>query len=181
MDAALFHFINSTLANSAFDFFFPWFTNIQRTATFHFFLLPVILIATFYSFRLRGLAVLAVGAILTWSVDVLCSIAIKPLVNRPRPFEVLPDAIVRVAPPGGSSFPSGHAVDAFFLAVFLTFIYPRLSWLYFAIAFLIAVSRVYIGVHYPGDVFGGAVIGSALAISVMAFYRRLDSRRKGTV
>lgn len=174
MDAALFRFVNHALENPAFDFFFPWWTNIQRTATFQFALLPLILIATFYAFRWRGLAVVALGALLTWAVDGLVSIAVKPFILRPRPFEALSDAIVRIPKPASTSFPSGHSTDAFFLASFLAVLYPRLWPLYYTIALLIAFSRVYLGVHYPSDVLAGAVIGAALGALAASLLKRLS-------
>jgi undecaprenyl-diphosphatase len=174
MDAALFRFINHTLENPAFDVFFPWWTNIQRTATFQFALLPLILIATYYAFRWRGPAILALGALLTWAVDVLVSGLVKPLILRPRPFEALSDAIVRIPKPASTSFPSGHSTDAFFLASFLAVLYPRLWPLYYTVAVLIAFSRVYLGVHYPGDVLAGAVIGAGLGVFAASSLKRLS-------
>jgi undecaprenyl-diphosphatase len=176
IDADVFHFINQSLSNPAFDAFFPWYTNFQRTREFQFFILPVLLSALFYFFRFRGVAALAIGSLLTWLNDLFISAIIKPLFLRPRPYETLNDVILRTSKPASSSFPSGHAADSFFLASFLTVLYPRLWPVYYLLAFLIAVSRVYLGVHYPGDVTAGALIGSLLGLLAGNGVKRLSRR-----
>ena len=178
MDVELFRFINETMSNPFFDQFFPWWTNLLKTSTFHFFLLPILLVAIFYFARWRGIAVLALGALLTWAADAVCGFGIKSLFNRQRPFEVLSDVIVRIPKPGSSSFPSGHSFDAFFFAMFLALIYPRLTWLYFTIALMFGFSRIYLGVHYPSDVLGGALFGCAFAYSVVTLYRFARTQEK---
>jgi undecaprenyl-diphosphatase len=173
MDTILFHFINTELSNPTFDLFFPWFTNIQRTQTFYWFLLPLILLATYYGAKWRGLLIVLVGVLLTWLVDMMVSSVLKPAFMRARPYDTGVDVILRTAKPSNSSFPSGHAVDAFFLATFLAMNFPRFRWAYFTVAFLIAFSRVYCGAHYPGDVVGGALIGTAFAYGLRNINRRL--------
>jgi undecaprenyl-diphosphatase len=176
MDAEIFRFINIQLTNPAFDAFFPWLTNVIQTHVFQFAILPLILAAIFYAFRFRGLGAVIAGALLTWACDVFISVAIKPITLRPRPFMTLPDTIVRAHKPASTSFPSGHAADSFFLATFFTMLYPRLWPLYYTIAFLIAFSRVYVGVHYPGDVVGGAVIGTCLGYLTALLIKRVTLR-----
>jgi membrane-associated phospholipid phosphatase len=80
--------------------------------------------------------------------------------QRPRPFVAHPhDAILLVAPSSEPSFPSDHAVAAFAIAFAVAFIGRRTGAAFLAGATLIALSRVIAGLHYPGDVLGGAVIG----------------------
>lgn len=83
----------------------------------------------------------------------------RPPVSRPVP-EPLLEA------PSTFSFPSGHATVAFASATILAFAVPRLRWPLYALAALIAFSRVYVGVHYPGDVLAGAVLGVGIAIAL---------------
>jgi len=94
---------------------------------------------------------------------------LKVLFSRPRPFENFSDWIngpAEIAPvlfqlPSSYSFPSGHAATAFAAAALLNGLYAgRLRFLYF-LAFWVALSRVYIGVHYPADVLAGALLGIA--------------------
>lgn len=89
---------------------------------------------------------------------------IKKAVKEPRPFVTYPE-IQKLTKAGSESFPSGHTTDAFSLATSLTLAYPK--W-YVAVpaytyASAIGYSRMHLGVHYPGDVLVGALIGSGTA------------------
>lgn len=64
------------------------------------------------------------------------------------------------------SFPSDHAALAFVIASLLSFFYPRWSRAFYVWAFLIALSRIFVGVHYPLDVAAGIIIGIAVALAV---------------
>ena len=75
--------------------------------------------------------------------------------------------------PSTFSFPSGHATVAFASATILALAVPRLRWPLFALAALIAFSRVYVGVHYPGDVLAGAVLGVGIATALRMLARAL--------
>ncbi len=177
-DADFFHLINATWSNSAFDTFFPWWTNVQRTDVFKFFFLPLILIATFYFAGWRGFLTLAAGTLIAWGADIICSSLIKPLFLRVRPYDAgLPfEVFVRVGRLSGTSFPSSHSLTAACLATFFALQFPRLRWAFAVMAFLIAYSRVYNGVHYPTDVFAGSALGAvfgwvtSLAYSHLARY-----------
>ena len=80
--------------------------------------------------------------------------------QRPRPFVAHPhDTILLVAPSNEPSFPSDHAVAAFAIAFAVAFVGRRVGAAFLAGATLLAVARVIAGLHYPGDVLGGAAIG----------------------
>lgn len=74
------------------------------------------------------------------------------------------------------SFPSDHAALAFAVAGVLSFFYPKWSLGIFTVALLIAVSRVFVGVHYPTDIVAGAAVGVVSAFAVL----RLLSTRSNT-
>ncbi len=74
--------------------------------------------------------------------------------ERPRPH--------RVRTPTTSSFPSGHASSAFTAAAVLSAVDPRLRPAYYALASVVAVSRVHVKMHHASDVLAGAVLGAAL-------------------
>lgn len=87
---------------------------------------------------------------------------IKVAVGLPRPFEVL-EAIKVLAPiQGGTSFPSGHSALTMAFATSIYFYYPRLGKLLFVFAFIVGLSRIFVGVHYPLDVAVGLMIGYAV-------------------
>ncbi len=88
---------------------------------------------------------------------------IKKNVRRPRPFNRLKGVRALIVPPDEFSFPSGHTGAAFLLAVVLTAALPALGPWVFAWAVLIGISRVYLGVHYPGDVLAGLALGTISA------------------
>lgn len=111
-----------------------------------------------------GGIVLLLSLLITW---VLNDCLLKPLIHRPRPFETLQELVVLVnALPHGFSFPSGHTATSFAAAYAAArTLGRRWAWLY-AVAALIAFSRLYLGVHYPADVLGGAVCGTLTAAVV---------------
>ena len=113
------------------------------------------------------LTVVAV-ALADWS-----AMGIKALIDRPRPPLRYPDPKTLVPVPHDASFPSGHAATSFAAATMLTFAFPRLAAPLFVLAAAVAFSRVYVGVHYPLDVIGGAALGALIAIAL----RRLATAR----
>lgn len=121
--------------------------------------------------RLDRLAALPLVAALLLAMLVTDHL-IKPIVGRPRPFVSTPQVAVIGDPPGGSSFPSGHAANAFAGACVLSLVAAEPVVLWWALAFAIAYSRVYLGVHYPLDVTAGAIIGAGAGAITVAVYRR---------
>lgn len=91
------------------------------------------------------------------------NIAIKPLVNRVRPYNVITDIVALTGQHGDPSFPSGHSAASFACA-WVLFRMERKKWGVSALilAALISLSRLYVGVHYPTDVLGGILIGIAV-------------------
>lgn len=100
----------------------------------------------------KMLAVLVLGA--------LISLSLKTMITRDRPFITYPD-IEKLSEAGSSSFPSGHTIEVFAMATALSLLIPkkRIIIPVFSWALLVAYSRMALGVHYPGDVLGGMVIG----------------------
>ncbi|TSD65068.1 phosphatase PAP2 family protein [Inquilinus sp. KBS0705] len=93
------------------------------------------------------------------------TLLIKTIFKRRRPF-VQNLKIVAVYNAGSTSFPSGHTSTSFAVATALSRAYPK--WYVIAPAYLwagsVGYSRMYLGVHYPSDVFGGAVLGTTTSL-----------------
>jgi undecaprenyl-diphosphatase len=125
--------------------------------------------------RTFGLAVLTAAA--TFAADSVC-FGLKDIVDRTRPFVAHPqiDPLYVVH---SSSFPAGHAATAFAGATLLSYVAPKAAPAFVVLAVAIAYSRVYVGVHYPGDVIAGAIVGvivGVLAIGVVALAQRRSGK-----
>ena len=95
----------------------------------------------------------------------MANVAFKRLVRRERPSDSVPEGR-RLVQPESSSFPSGHSASAAAFSGIVDRAYPKLWLPINGLAATVAFSRVYTGVHYPGDVLGGWILGKAVAFSV---------------
>lgn len=96
--------------------------------------------------------------------------ALKKLSHRPRPCQFQPHCWAKVLPPDQFSFPSGHTMTAFSIALVVSYFYPGLEGPLYFLAISIGVSRIVLGMHFLSDVLAGMVIGSALGIaSIVTF------------
>ena len=95
------------------------------------------------------------------------SYLLRQWIARERPPLVYPEPRPLVHVPHSGAFPSGHASTAFACATIIAWASPRLGLVAFVLATLIASSRVYVGVHWPLDVLGGAVLGMAVATALL--------------
>jgi undecaprenyl-diphosphatase len=108
-----------------------------------------------------------IAACIATGIALLVAHGITVLWDRPRPFEAHPHAThLFVSHSSDPSFPSDHATGAFAIAVSLLLRMRKVGLAALALAAIIAFSRVAVGVHYPSDVLGGALIGTAAALLV---------------
>jgi membrane-associated phospholipid phosphatase len=107
-----------------------------------------------------GLAALAAGTLATLAVT-----GLKDHFERARPPVADPSLETIGVLPESTSFPSGHAATAFSAAVAVGLLYPRLRKPLLALAAAVALSRVYLGVHYVTDVFVGSALGAAIGFA----------------
>jgi len=98
--------------------------------------------------------------IATLAVTTGMSVLLKAIINRPRPFQALHTSSVIDA--GSSSFPSGHAMIFFCMIPLMSKNFPKTKILFWIVAILVALSRVYFNVHYLSDVVAGAICGYAI-------------------
>jgi undecaprenyl-diphosphatase len=88
---------------------------------------------------------------------------IKALTGRVRPCSAIGWChTLAIDVPMDPSFPSGHAAGSFAFATFFSCLDRRAAWVLFPAAFLVAASRIVLGVHYPSDVIVGALLGSTI-------------------
>jgi len=120
----------------------------------------------------------AVLATVSYSAATVAANVLKTAFDRPRPPVDDPEIHPLVDVPHSASMPSGHAAGAFAAAVAVGLVHPRLRWPLIGLAALIALSRVWLGVHYLTDVLVGAALGAAVALAVYRLLELLRSRSR---
>jgi undecaprenyl-diphosphatase len=126
----------------------------------------LVMAATVALRRPRTLPLLWQVALVILLAYVAVDLVLKPAIAPARPFETTLDARIVGRRPTTYSFPSGHAASAVAGAFVTTLMAPRARAFLWALAVLIAASRIYVGVHYPLDVVAGACVGWGVAVLV---------------
>jgi len=124
----------------------------------------------------RGRRAAFSGLVAVGASSLTADLTAKHLVHRRRPERSPANTGRRARMPTSSSFPSGHTASAFAFATAVATNLPELSLPLYGLATAVGYSRVHNGVHYPGDVMGGAVLGLAVGTVVQAATSRLVSR-----
>ena len=119
-----------------------------------------------------GLAILLFGgserfaALSAAGISALLSVLLfqwlKRFTGRRRPCDIEPHCWATLLPPDQFSFPSGHTMTAFAVAVSLSLFYPSVTAGLLFCAFSIAASRILLGMHFLSDVMAGAIIGGLI-------------------
>ena len=157
----------------------PWLDQVMVAASNRGLLLFVALGIAVYLWRKspHGLLAPVLLGLAVAAGDLAAVRVVKPAVSRARPCKMDPEHVPHPTGCGsGKSFPSAHAADTAAAAAIVSWAAPRLSPLALAIALLVGISRVYLGVHWPTDVLGGwalgAVVGAALVLLSRVRYLR---------
>jgi undecaprenyl-diphosphatase len=158
-DIVLFRLINIQGQNYFLDWFMPFMTDLKNFT----YVLLALGIWILYKERKAGIIFLVFVGITLAITDQFSSHWLKLWVGRIRPCQVLEEVRLLTDCNTSYSFPSSHAVNIFAAALFLSQPLKKLSPLFFGIAGLVGYSRIYIGIHYPLDVIGGAAIGLLIA------------------
>ena len=155
-DLSLFRILNQVPAAAA----------SELTPLSHLFLpagiIAVVTLAVVYVVaRNQSVLPVAAGAVAAGAAWLMAHVA-KAIADRARPYEVVADAVLRQQPAHGTSFPSSHTAVTLAVAIALVpFLARPLAVVGIGYAVLVGWSRVYLGVHYPLDILGGAGIGMA--------------------
>jgi undecaprenyl-diphosphatase len=121
----------------------------------------------------RGRRTAVQGLVAIGVTSFLANVVLKGVTRRTRPTDPVPEGR-SLAQPGSSSFPSGHTASAAAFSGVVGRAYPVLRLPVNALAGAIGFSRVYTGVHYPGDVAAGWLLGKGVAFVVNRVARRIN-------
>ena len=181
IDQHLFYFINGTLSNAILDVVMPFLTDLNKML-FGKVLAVILWIVLIWKGGRKGRIVAFMLVLLLVFSDQLSSTLIKKFIARPRPCHtfdgtpVLPGIRLLVDCGSGFSFPSSHAVNNFAAGSYFSYFYRKWTWLFFTLVAIIALSRVYVGVHYPSDIAGGAAIGTLCSAFVIIIWKMIAKR-----
>ncbi len=178
IDQLLFYWINNKMANIFFDYFFVFIRNKYVWLPLYIFIISFLI----FNFKKKGLLILTFAFLTVGISDFISAGIIKPAMERIRPCNNNINnikIIKRVNCGSGYSFPSSHATNHFALGIFFFFIFSllnrKIASLFIIWAFLISFAQIYVGVHYPSDVFAGALLGSLIGYSTFKIYKKLNS------
>jgi undecaprenyl-diphosphatase len=174
-DLAILRFFDQTLECPFFDFFF------KTICDFSIWRWPVIaiILLLFWKGGSKGRLVLLLAILTAAIIDPTIHYLLKPGFGRLRPCHEATLHWLRFPDGCGGryGFPSSHAANFFGQAVIIGAFYKSSRYYIYPLAILVAIGRIYLGVHYPSDVLGGAIYGAAIALMVLYFAKRFASRK----
>jgi undecaprenyl-diphosphatase len=158
----MFVWVNQTIQHSFLDAFFSKITHLGgATAT----------IAISLCFSIFGHGILRLAgfqSLIALTVSHIPVALIKKRYPRLRPYLVFPETNTYKNPLTDHSFPSGHTTAIFSTAIPFVIAFPVLAFVLLPLAFIVAISRMYVGLHYPSDVLAGGLIGTLSATATVA-------------
>lgn len=172
LDESLFLLLNAIPHNSMFDAFAMLLSGVGSAGI----VWIVISIWLFFQEEKKDRLFFLPVAVATGASWIASEIVLKSLVGRMRPAADI-GAIIVGDGATNFSFPSTHATFAWALARVLSHKEPRYTGWFYALAVLISLSRIYLGVHYPGDIIGGTLLGFGIGHVALAVDRLAADRR----
>jgi membrane-associated phospholipid phosphatase len=176
IDQEIFLAINQGLSNPVFDWLLPILRNPYTWAPLYLFLV-IFFIKTYGK---TGILIVVMTLATFGASDAVSSHLIKKSVKRVRPCNDIvfkEEVNIRVRCGSGFSFTSSHATNHFALAFFWIALFRRkwkhAMWLCITWATLIAVSQIYVGVHYPFDILCGAILGILIGMATGYIFKKL--------
>lgn len=169
-DFEILFFIQNHLRNDILDVIVPFYTNLGDDGIIWIVIGLVLLIPK----KTRKCGIMVLAALLVMLV--VNNMIIKNLVARPRPCATYPEMVDLVHVPSSYSFPSGHTVSAIAVAVTILLHHKKLGIVALVMAVLMGLTRLYVFVHFPTDVYGGMIVGSAIALGVDFAQKKLIAR-----
>lgn len=153
IDFAILDFIRDNLTTGVGDIIMPMISALGNGGII--WIVFTVIMLCIKKYRKAGI-VMAIALIIDL---LLCNAFLKPLVARPRPFDVRPWIELIIPPPSDYSFPSGHTAASFAVTAALFFVKNKMWRVSCVMAALIAFTRLYLYVHYPTDILGGIAVG----------------------
>jgi len=163
-------FIQNNLRSDFLDIIMPIITYLGSGGII--WILAALIFISLKKYRLMGISMI-VALILSLLIG---NVILKPLIARIRPFEVNTAIELLIGPPTDYSFPSGHTLSSFAVAIAVFCLNKRFGVIALVFASIIAFSRLYLYVHYPSDVFGGFVIGVSIGFFANFITKRLNEK-----
>ena len=168
IDHSLFYFINQNCANPVLDFLCP--LARDKNTWLPFYIIGGLMVL--YRYRWMGLC-MVICAVLAIVLSDQSSGFVKHFIHRLRPCATEHVRLLVEHCSDTFSFTSNHAANHFAIAVFLSLVFRRFKWLTYVLiiwAGFISLSQVYVGLHYPADIAGGAVIGVLSGLALYSVY-----------
>ncbi|WP_019849946.1 phosphatase PAP2 family protein [Desulfitobacterium sp. PCE1] len=170
IDMNLLKLIHDYTQNALFDKAMPIITFLGDKGLIWIF----IAVALIASKEYRKVGTMVICALLLSSI--LGEGLLKHLVQRPRPFTVVPAIQLLISKPLTYSFPSGHTASAFAAAGVLSKMMRKYRVYVVMLALLIAFSRMYLFVHYPADIIAGIMLGLICSKMIVYFFEFVNKR-----
>jgi len=172
IDQVIFLFVNVKLANPVTDLIMPIITTDMLLRILY----GVVMILLLWRGNKRLRWMVLFSALVLFFTDQVSSHYLKHWIGRLRPCHTLTDIHLLVGCGGGYSMPSSHAANSLGQAAFFACLIARYRWYFYEFAGLIAISRVFVGVHYPFDVLVGTGIGLLIGWAVAYAFGRFEER-----